>query len=485
MLSKVKTNIIYNVLLQVVMMVLPLITEPYVSRVLGTEGIGIYNFTYSMAQYFIIIGSLGISVYGNRQIAYFRDDKSELSKTFWSVFYLRLFTMTISTMMFVLVFWNAANYNMAYRIQVISIFVSALDISWFYMGLEEFKKTVFRSLMIKMLFLVCTFLFVKDAGDTNLYILFSALSLFLGNAVLWISLNQFVKFVKVSSKDILRHFIPTIQLFIPQIAIQVYVVLDKSILGYLSTVEQVGLYSQAEKIVKSGLSVVSAVGTAMLPRMSNLFAKGEMKQFRRYLNLSLNGLSCLSVAIVFGVAGIAKEFVGWFLGNEFIYSGELIQIMTPIIFFMALSNILGNQFLIPSKRHREFTIAVTAGALINLTANMILIPRYAAAGACIATLAAEAMVTIIELCYARNYINFKQFGPNSIKYIVMGCMMYIVCRMIAYILQGKNYFLVNVIQMTAGAAFYVGMLIFTRDKMFFAMLPSKAKKQIKEAGSDE
>lgn len=263
MSKSIAKNFTYNLMFQIVSLLIPLMTVPYISRIIGKEGIGVYSYTLSITQYFIILGTLGVALYGNRQIAYVRDDKEKMSKTFWSIAVLQIITTSIALIFYILIFGSNKRYGSTYLIQSINIIGAMIDISWLYMGLEDFKKIVTRNLVVKILGIMCIFCFVKSYEDLYIYIVINGLMILVGNLVMWMYIPKTVLKVKLKITDIKEHLVPIIKLFIPQIAIQIYVVLDKSMLGTLANMGEVGLYDQSQKIVKLILGLVtSQIGRA-------------------------------------------------------------------------------------------------------------------------------------------------------------------------------------------------------------------------------
>ncbi|AJA46760.1 putative O-antigen transporter [Clostridium pasteurianum DSM 525 = ATCC 6013] len=462
MSKSIAKNFIYNLLLQIVTLFMPLITVPYVSRILGKEGIGIYSYTLSIVQYFVILGTLGVSMYGNRQIAYVRDNKQEMSKTFWSITFLKIITTSISLLAYILLFGFNKTYGYIYLIQAINIIAAMIDISWLYMGLEDFKKTVTRNLFVKILGVVCIFIFVKDYQDLNKYIIINVLMTFIGNLVMWIYIPSTVSNIKIKLTDIVKHIVPTVQLFIPQIAIQIYAVLDKTMLGTLVDAGEVGLYEQSQKIIMLALGLVTSLGVVMLPRMSNTFANGDGKKMNEYLNKSLQAVSYVSIPMAVGLAAVSNEFVSWFFGKDFSPVSYLMIILTPILFFIAISNVLGIQYLLPSSRTKEFTISVTIGAVINVILNFILIPQYKAIGTCIATVVAEFIVTLIQYTYLRKNIKKKNLFKSIVKYTVSSMIMFILVRIIGIYMESK--IITTIIQGIVGSITYLILLSLLKEE---------------------
>jgi O-antigen/teichoic acid export membrane protein len=463
MSKSIAKNFMYNLLFQIVTLFMPLITVPYVSRTLGKEGIGVYSYTLSIVQYFIILGSLGISMYGNRQIAYVRDDKEKMSNTFWSITFLKLITTGIALVLYILIFGFNKTYGQIYLIQSLNILAAMFDISWLYMGLEDFKKTVTRNLAIKIIGVVCIFILVKSYDDLYKYIMISGLMTLLGNLVMWMYVPKTVLKVRYRFYNVKEHLISALQLFIPQIAVQVYAVLNKSMLGVLANTGEVGLFDQSEKIIKLVLGLVTSLGVVMLPRMSNTFANGDNEKMNEYLNKSLQMVSYVSIPMAVGLAAISNEFVPWFFGADFGAVSYLMIILTPILFLIAISNVIGVQYLIPTNRTKEFTTSVTIGAIVNVIINFILIPKYKAVGACIGTVISEFSVTLVQYICIRKSIENKKIFQCLVKYAFAVSIMYIGVRFIGIYMGSK--ILTTIIQGIVGVTIYVIVLGLLKEEV--------------------
>lgn len=462
MSKSILKNLSYNVLLQVVLMVLPLVSIPYVSRVLGAEGIGTYSFTLSITQYFIILGTLGIALYGNRQIAYVRDDVHEMSRTFWSIFFLRLVSTSIALVSYYIIFWFDTSYRDIRLLQSIHIIAAIFDITWLFIGIEDFKRIVTRNLLIKILGLIAVFVFVNDVNDVFIYTLINVGMSVFSSLIMWLYVPKIIVKVSINRSDLKQHFSPVLRLFIPQIASQVYVLLDKTMLGYLADVEQVGFYTQAERIIKSVLEVISALGVVMLPRMSNIFASGNFEKMKEYLNTSLVGVSYVAVPMVLGIMGVTIEFVPWFFGNGFDEVKLLMIMLSPILLFITLSSVLGVQYLLPSNRVNEFTISIVSGAFVNLMLNWLLIPRLGAIGAVIGTLSAEFTVFSIQLFFLRETIDFRKLLRGWVRFLIAGILMLVAVRVIGAF--GSESSFTTIIQVCIGATIYIVFLSLMKDE---------------------
>lgn len=456
-------NLSYNVLLQVVLMILPLVSIPYVSRVLGPDGIGAYSFTLSLTQYFIIIGTLGTALYGNRQIAYTRDHKEEMSKTFWSILIVRIITTSFALLTYHLIFWNASDYKLLRFIQSFHILAQMFDITWLYIGMEDFKRIVTRNLFVKLIGLAMIFIFVQTKEDVVLYTLINLGMSVFSSLVMWLYIPKMLIRVKLAISDIQKHIKPILHLFIPQMASQVYVLLDKTMLGYLSSIEQVGFYTQAERLVRSILELTSALGVVMLPRMSYIHAQGQADQMKTYLNKSMKAVSYIAIPMTAGVIALTPQFVSWFLGPGYEPVEPLMMIISSILIFISLSSVLGVQYLLPANRVNEVTISIVSGALLNLTLNFILIPKIAALGAVIATISAEFIVMAIQAYFLRIELNLVDYGKSLMKYAFSALSMFVVVYFIGE--KMNAHFYTNLIQMLIGVVIYFGLLTFLKDEI--------------------
>lgn len=271
--KSITENYVYNLTYQILLIFLPLITTPYVSRILGAENIGIYGYTLSIVTYFVLFGALGVAMYAQREIAYVQNDEKQRSKIFFEIIIFRFITMSISIIVYYIFLINENQYQFYYLILTMELISTCFDISWFFQGLEEFKKTVLRNIIVKLLSFICILLFVRSKDDLAIYLLIYTLSNLIGNLSLWLYMPKYIKKVRVNDLKILRHLKPTLWLFIPQIAIQIYTVLDKTMIGnIIENKAEVGYYEQAQKIIKLCLTIVTSLGTVMVPRMANTFA---------------------------------------------------------------------------------------------------------------------------------------------------------------------------------------------------------------------
>ena len=465
--KSIAKNFLYNIAFEILAIIIPLITTPYLSRILGAEKIGIHGFTASVVTYFILFGSLGVGLYGKREIAYIQDDIEKRSKTFWEIFSLKFITLLLSTIIFYFSFCLNGEYTVYYKILILTIIASAIDISWFFQGMEEFKKTVIRNALVKIVSTICIFAFVKSQEDLWIYFLIYSVSTLLGNLSLWLYLPKYVVKTKIKNLNLIKHLRPTIVLFLPQIATQLYTVFDKTMIGLIIVDKsEVGYYEQAQKIIKLLLTIVTSLGAVMMPRIAATYAKGDTKQIKEYMNKSFSFILMLSFPIMFGICSIAPHFVPVFFGEGYEIVVNLIWIICPILVLVGLSNVTGTQYLLPTKQQKKYTI--------SFILNLLFIKPFGAIGASIATIISEIAVTGSQFFFVRKQIKFLEVVKITYKYFIASIVMFIFSICIGCNI--KNDILSIVIQISISIILYFGFLIISKDSMVLNMINTLREK---------
>ena len=473
--KKVIKNYLYNLGYQVLIIILPLITTPYVSRVLGAKGIGTYGYTNSITQYFILFGCIGLNLYGQREIAYYQNNVDKRSKVFFELLILRIITVSISICLYYFTFCQNKTYGFIFSIQIIDVIASMFDISWLYQGMEDFKKIVIRNTLVKICGLIIIFAFVKSPSDLPIYVLSYSVTLLLGNLSMWMYLPKFVKRVSLNQLDIRKHIRPTIVLFLPQIATSIYTMLDKTMIGALTgNTSEVGYYEQSQKIIKMSMTLATSLGTVMLPRVANMYKEGKMNEVKESMYTSFQFISFLVFPLCFGLVGIAKGFVPWFFGNGYDKVVLNMMIIAPIIFIIGYSNVIGTQFLLPTGRQKYYTISVCTGTVVNLVFNLLLIPHLLSYGAALATVIAEMSVTLVQIYVTRNIFSYKYIFKIIYKYIIAALIMFLGISMLSNILSIS--ILNTFIEIFLGCIIYFLILIILKDKTVGSFLYKVIKK---------
>lgn len=422
-MSKTKLNLVYQSAYQILIIVLPILTAPYISRVLGAEGIGYYSYSYSVVYYFVVFARLGINSYGNKLIAIKKKNSESLNKAFSNLYYLH-FLISVIVLLVYFLYIRLTDDNKTYAL-ICSIYIidALLDINWLFFGLEKFKVTVTRNTILRIITIICVFLFVRTKSDTWKYILIMAAGSCLSQLILWGNTVQYVKFVKPEIKEIKKHIIPLLILFVPVIAVSFYKIMDKIMLKLLAGTIHVGLYENAEKIINIPMGLITAVGTVMLPRAAALLSEKKEESLKRSIETTTHYVMILAYALSFGLIAISSDFAPLFFGHEFIDTGVMISGLAVTIPFMSFANILRTQYLIPKGYNNRLICSVSAGAIVNLVINWLMIPVLKGNGAVIGTIIAEFTVFLVQAIVVYRELNIKKFLLDSIPFLLAGIAM--------------------------------------------------------------
>ena len=472
--TSIKRNFAYQMVYEILIIVLPIITSPYIARVIGAEGLGVYSYSYSVAFYFVLVSMLGIKNYGNRVIAQTRDDPQELDVAFTSIIYVHIIVSVICTIGYIIYscFLVPEGKRLYAIIQLAYVVSGIFDISWFYFGIERFKTTVVRNITVKIATVACIFIFVRGKDDLWIYCLIMSLGNLISQLLLWVPLKRYVRFKKPKWAEMQIHFKPLFILFVPAVAISLYKYMDKIMLGNMSNNMELGFYENAEKIVNVPLTIIGAFGTVMLPKMANLMYHRNKELASRYMLESMRYVMCMAFALAFGLAAVARVFAPVFWGNEFIPSGTIIIGLSITVPFISFANVIRTQYLIPMERDKEYLISVIAGAIVNLIINSMLIPGLRAVGATIGTIAAEAVVCLIQVWAMRKEIAISEYIKNSVPFLLFGLMMFVIVWMIGQ--RGAISVITLAKQILAGVLFYgtatITYMYLIKDTVFMNML---------------
>lgn len=457
-MNSIKKNIVYQAVYEILLIILPFFTSPYISRLFGAEYLGVFSYTYSIAYYFQIFGMLGIKFHGNRSIARVRDNQEKLNIVYSEILTVHVLICLLSFLIYIIYCFLMAEYKIYSLIQGMLVLSSLFDVSWLFFGLERFKETVARNTLIKLLSVFSIFAFVHSVDDFWIYVLIMAGSQLLSQLILFVMARKYVTFRVVAVKSLVNHLKPLVILFVPVLALSLFKFMDKIMLGALGSKVELGYYENAEKVLNIPLSVIFSLGSVMLPRMSNLIANDDKSALDKYMNLSLKYMTGLSFPMAFGMAGVATVFAPVFWGGGFISSGFIIAVLSISIPFSTIASVVRNQDLIPKGRDALYSYSIIAGAIVNLILNYLLIPKYEAIGVSIATVVAEIVVCLFELWFVRESKNYFIYIRKSVVFSIPAIFMYISIRLIGKLL-GIHIF-------TLFAQVLVGVAVFAIFGMF-------------------
>ena len=463
--NSVKKNVVYNLIYQILTVLLPLITTPYLSRKLGAEPIGIYGFTLSIVTYFVLFGSLGTAMYGQREIAKKQNSKQKYSVTFWEVTIIRILAMIISMIIFYLFFCRNGNYIFYYRLLLIYMISYALNISWFFQVMEIFDKIVIRNIIVKFLSIILIFTLIKSPDDLWIYVLIFAGSEFLGNISLWFYLPKYLVKIKKSTLNLKKHLIPVSLLFLPQVATQIYTVLDKTMVGIITNnMNEVGFYEQAQNIAKAALVIMTSVQTVMNSRVASANEQGDINTIKLCLKKSFDFVWMVGIPIMFGLIAVSGNLVPWYYGKDFGPVKYILIAISPIIVAIGLSGITGIVYLIHTGKQNCLTKSVIFGAIVNVIFNIILINIFGTIGAAISSVIAEVSILIFQFKYIKDVYKISDIFKVAMKPLISGIFMALVLLPISIYMKPSivNTFILVMI----GMIVYMLVLCISKYEMF-------------------
>lgn len=405
--NSIKKNAILNIVYNIINIIFPLITFPYISRVLTVEKLGNVTFFSTVANYAVMLAALGISTYGIRAVSHVRDDKTNLSKTTYELLMINnIATIIVIVLLFVSSFF-ISKFSAEPILLIINcalIFATPFGMNWLFSGLEQYGYITKRSIVVKLISLILVFSLVKTPSDYCIYAAIISFSTIGAYALNFIYSRKFVSFKHLGKLDYKQHFKPMIILFASSLAVSVYTNLDTIMLGFISGDKEIGLYTVAVKVKSILLIAVNAISTVLLPRFSYYLANGKYNDFCRVLKKSISTIVMISLPLVVFFVIEAKDSVLFLGGVEYIDSTLCMMIIMPILLISGFSNITGNQILIPMGRESCFMKAVVSGALVDLIVNFILMPKWGCIGAAVATLVAECTQLSVQIYYSKNFV---------------------------------------------------------------------------------
>lgn len=478
--KSIKKNYIYNVSYQILVLLTPLITTPYLSRTLEADGVGTVSYAESIVSYFVLFATFGMTTYGQREVSYVQDSREKRTVVFWETKILEVITSCISLLIYLPMAIRQPNSTM-YLVLALNIVAVIANVTWFFQGMEEFGKIVLRNVIFKFINIVYIFVFVKTKEDIVIYAFGLACFLFLSNASLWFYLPKYIGKIDFNAIHPFKNIKVVISLFVPTIAVQVYTVLDKTMIGLITkNAFENGYYEQAIKISKMTLTIVTSLGTVMVPRIGSHYAKGETEIVSTLMYRAYQFVWFMGIPLCFGLLGIASNFVPWFYGDGFDKVVPLLSILGFLILAIGINNVTGIQYFIPTGRQNLFTLTVMIGAVVNFVLNLFLIHFYQSIGAAIASVVAETVIAIVQIYIVRNELSPKKIVFSSWHYFVSGTVMLVVLRIFSRFLMPSTF---NTFIMIAfGALIYLGVLFIMRDSFVirnYNVIIAKGKKIIK------
>ncbi len=470
-----KKNAAYNVAYRMFSVLLPLVTAPYLSRTVGTDGVGLYSYAWSVSYIFVLIGMLGLNDYGVRAVAQVRDDRERLDRTFSAI--LQMQWIVAGTTLAV---WLGYVFLVAGEEKEIAFHLTWMSVSclcsfdWCLMGLDQFRPIALRNTFVKLAAAGCVFLFVRGKGDLWIYGLVWGLATVAGNLSCMLSLRGRVRYRPVPLRESLTHLKPCAVLFISVMAVNVYRTMDKVMVSAIAGTAENGLYENAEKIIYCLSGFISAIGTVMMPKVAHMQQQGQTEEIRIHIDRSMNAVMAMVCALAFGVAAVADRFAPLFYGEDFRYSGTLMAPLAVTLIMIGFANVIRTQVVLPQQRDGIFVRSVVSGAVVNLIANACLIPVWKSMGAVAGTLLAEGTVPLVQYLILRKELPYRQYLRYVGVYAVFGTVMLLCVRLTGRLLPEENWLTLGA-QTVTGIAVY-GALCLGCWKLFPGLNPLRRVK---------
>lgn len=469
---KIIKNYLYNFSYQIFLMIVPLITMPYIARVMGPTALGINSYTYSISYYFVLLGVLGLTTYGQREVAYARDDETKLRKVFWEIEFLSILTTGLSFAVFVVYIVTIGEYKIYLWAYSIAIIANILDVSWLLTGLEKFGILSLRNLVIKLGMLVLIFGFVKTREDLLIYILINSVGMLISNISLWPYIRKIGLPTQLKKLRPFVHLKPALLLFIPQLSISLYTVLNKVMLGILSSIDEVGYFDSADKIVRISFSVLISLSTVLMPVAAHAVSSGNSRELKSILKYAVSFSMMIAFPMMFGIMALSDHLVPLFLGQQY---GEVVPILileAIMIIPMSVANVIGNQYLVPTNKIRIFNFTIILGSITNLILNIPMIFFFGAFGAAASAVISETVVAAAQLVGVRKLLNITELFEEWYKYFSAAGLMFIILTTLNFFLTGWIGILISVI---VGIIVYF-LILYILSPKFYKLMLTKVRK---------
>ena len=425
-------NYIFQFAYQALILVIPLILSPYLTRHLRETALGTFTYVNSIAYYFVIAANLGISVHGKRLISRQFNDETGLRKSFWSLFVVHSIISLISLFCYlIIVAFFIKNDKTIFLIETIYVLSALFDITWLFYGLENFSSVVIKNAAVKIFECIAIFIFVKTESDLWLYTLISALGICIGQVVMIPQAIHHVKPIKVTYADCRQHIKPLLIFSVALVASTLYTIFDKTLLGLMSTKDNVAFYEYSNKIVSIPQTFVGVIGTVMFPRACKLASEGKTEEQKKLIHISAIVTAFIGMGSIFGLLAVAPLFAKIYYGEAFSVCGSIIIALSPTIYIVGAGSILRTQCLIPNGMDKEFNLCIVYNAIINIVLSTALIPILGVYGAVIGTLSAEMFGLIYQMFLCRRLIDLKETYLTLVPFAILGLIMYLIIHFVS------------------------------------------------------
>lgn len=439
---------------------IPLIVSPYLTRTLEGNSLGVYSYTYSIAYYFVVFAMLGINKHGQRIISQRRSSFTELRKMFWSLFSVHFFISVVAILGYVVYVFLICKSDVEVAFaQTLYVTSAAFDLTWIFYGLEKFKTVAIRNAVIRVINTICIFTFVKIPSDVVIYTIIMAATACVGHLVLFPYVISAIPPIRFSVQDIKVHIRPLLTLFAAVVAVTLYTVFDKTLLGLMETKEAVAYYEYSDKIINIPKTFIAIISTVLYPKACQYAGAKDYDRMRGNMEKSVMVTSLIGFASFFGLLAVANQFALLYYGDEFVVCGSIISMMCPLIIIIGIGETVRSQYIFPLKMDITMVKVLSLNAVINLTLSASLIPSMGISGAVLGTIAAEMTGLIIEVYLARAYVSTKWLIWECLPFLFIGAIMFVVVKAVGTI-TGVGWMSLMIQVATGGVVYCTGTLVF-------------------------
>jgi O-antigen/teichoic acid export membrane protein len=467
----IRKNFVFNFLIQLLTYIIPLITAPYLSRVLGAEGIGINSFVNSIASYFSLFVAFGFLSYGTKTISEQRNNKASYSNTFWNIFFSKgfLFCIVIIAYFLLSIFWGfgSAINKVTFLIYSLTIISAFLDNSFLFQGLENFRIISIVNITIRSLGVICVFLFIKKESDLTTYIIIHLLQVALVSLIL-----LFLGFRKISKPKLREiHIFSCIKsnffYFIPTIAVSIYTILDQTMLGYLSNNQEVAFYQEAYIVVSIVVSLIGSISPVMLSHFSKAYELHDYNEIKEKTNQLFELYGLMTWPCFLGLYLITDIFIPLFFGPQYANSIPIMYYLIPLVVFIPLSSYINNSYFLPNNKVKITSLFYITGAVFNMIGNYFIIPVLGGQGAAITSLCSELIISLFFISFSLKKLDYKRFVIEQIKPLISSfCMFGSLEALKVWLLSTAiPQWVVLIIVVFLGVIFYYFLLLIMKEKM--------------------
>lgn len=466
-----KANFVYNFISQILTLLIPLITTPYLARVLHESGNGQISYATSIITYFTLFATLGFDTYGQRQIAACRNDKEKKSRIFWEICILKTCCALMALVILYAILFTAGfgeSYNFLILLLSIQVIAVPFDIQFLFRGDEDFRSIAIRTIVMRLIGLVCIFVFVKDEGDTWVYALCFSVSMLAANLVMWPSVVRRVQRCKLKTLSLREHIKPSVLIFLPMVATTIYSVFDKTMIGLLAENPDYenGCYEQAYKINSVALLLITVISPVMMSRNAHDYKSGDMDSLKRHLQFASSYIWMMGIPLIVGFGVLSENLRSWYLGDGYAEVPALLMVMSVRFIASGFGDLFGSQLFFAIGKEKYPLISSFAAAAVNLGLNYFLIPLYGAMGAAIATAICEilSMIILAIFAYRLHIVSFRKILFSGWKYLIAAGIMFVPIFFMQRALGSAIWTFVVI--MLVGVITYALALFLLRDKFF-------------------